>query len=53
LREFIEGAEAAIEVTHPRQHELVLKFIIVKIQGDAKDKLLARAETLGRRLKEF
>jgi hypothetical protein len=44
LREFIEGAEAAIEVTHPRQHGLVLKFIIAKIQGDAKDKLLARAE---------
>jgi hypothetical protein len=44
LREFIEGAEAAIEVTHPRQRELVLKFIVAKIQGDAKDKLLARVE---------
>jgi hypothetical protein len=44
LREFIEGAEAAIEVTHPRQRELVLKFILAKIQGDAKDKLLARVE---------
>jgi hypothetical protein len=44
LREFIEGAEAAIEVTHPEKHELGLKFIIAKIQGDAKDKLLARVE---------
>jgi hypothetical protein len=42
LREFIEGAEAAIAVTHPEKRELVLKFIVAKIQGDAKDKLLAR-----------
>jgi hypothetical protein len=42
LREFIEGAEAAIAVTHPGKRELLLKFIIAKIQGDAKDKLLAR-----------
>jgi hypothetical protein len=44
LREFIEGAEAAIEVTYPEQRALVLKFIFAKIQGDAKDKLLARVE---------
>jgi hypothetical protein len=44
LREFIEGAESAIEVTHPRERELILKFILAKIQGDAKDKLLARIE---------
>jgi hypothetical protein len=44
LREFIEGAEAAIEVVPPEKHELILKFIIAKIQGDAKDKLLARVE---------
>jgi hypothetical protein len=41
LREFIEGAEAAIAVTHPEKREL-LKFIVAKIQADAKDKLLAR-----------
>ena len=44
LREFIEGAEAAIAVTHPGKRELLLKFITAKIQGDAKDKLLARVE---------
>jgi hypothetical protein len=44
LREFTEGAEAAIEVVPPGKHELILKFIVAKIQGDAKDKLLARVE---------
>jgi hypothetical protein len=42
LREFIEVAEAAIAVTHPGKRELLLKFIVAKIQGDAKDKLLAK-----------
>jgi hypothetical protein len=32
LREFIEGAEAAIAVTHPGKRELLLKFIIAKRQ---------------------
>jgi hypothetical protein len=44
LREFIEGVEATIEVTPPEKHELLLKFIVAKIQGDAEDKLLARVE---------
>jgi hypothetical protein len=44
LREFIEGVEAAIGVVHPNKQELLLKFIVAKIQGDAKDKLLARVE---------
>ena len=44
LREFIEGVEAAIEVVHPNKQELLLKFVVAKIQGDAKDKLLARVE---------
>jgi hypothetical protein len=44
LREFIEGVEAAIGVVHPSKQELLLKFIVAKIQGDAKDKLLARVE---------
>jgi hypothetical protein len=44
LREFIESAEAAIESTHPEKHELVLKLIIAKIQGDVKDELLIKVE---------
>jgi hypothetical protein len=44
LREFIEGVEAAIEVVRPDQRDLLLKFVVAKIQGDAKDKLLARVE---------
>jgi hypothetical protein len=44
LREFIEGVEVAIGVVHPNKHELLLKFVFAKIQGDAKDKLLVRVE---------
>jgi hypothetical protein len=31
-------------VVHPNKQELLLKFVVAKIQGDAKDKLLARVE---------
>ena len=44
LREFIEGVESALEVIHPVKQELLLKFVVAKIQGEAKDKLLARVE---------
>jgi hypothetical protein len=44
LREFCEGVEAARQVVHPLQHPLLLKFIESKITGEAKDRLLARAE---------
>lgn len=40
LREFIEGADAAVEVVDPNQQQLLLKFIESKIVGDAKDRLL-------------
>jgi hypothetical protein len=33
LREFIDGVEAAIGVVHPDKQELLLKFIVAKIQG--------------------
>ena len=42
LREFIEGIESALEVIHPAKQELLLKFVVAKIQGEAKDKSLAR-----------
>jgi hypothetical protein len=44
LRESVEGVEAAIGVVHPDKQGLLLKFVVAKIQGDAKDKLLARVE---------
>jgi hypothetical protein len=44
LREFVEGVEAANGVVHPDKKGLLLKFVVAKIQGDAKDKLLARVE---------
>jgi hypothetical protein len=44
LREFCEGVESAIQVVHPAKHPLLLKFIESKITGEAKDRLLARAE---------
>ena len=34
LREFIEGVESALEVTHPTKHELLLKFIISSQYSD-------------------
>jgi aminopeptidase N len=44
LREFCEGVEAARQVVHSTKHPLLLKFIESKINGDAKDRLLARTE---------
>lgn len=44
LRAFIEGADAACQVTRPSKHPLLVKFIESKITGDAKDRLLARTE---------
>ena len=44
LREFCEGVEAARQVVHPTKYPLLLKFIESKITGEAKDRLLARAE---------
>jgi hypothetical protein len=31
-------------VVHPNKQELLLKFVVAKIQGDAKDKLFACVE---------
>jgi hypothetical protein len=44
LREFCEGIEAARQVVHPTKQPLLLKFTESKITGEAKDRLLARAE---------
>jgi hypothetical protein len=44
LREFMEGAEAAIKSTHPEDHELILKLIIARIEGEVKEKLLTKAD---------
>jgi hypothetical protein len=54
LREFIEGAETAIEVTSPEKRELVLKFIVAKIQVMLRIRYwLEWVETLGHKLKGF
>jgi hypothetical protein len=44
LREFCEGVETARQVVHPSKKPMILKFIESKITGEAKDRLLARAE---------
>jgi uncharacterized protein with von Willebrand factor type A (vWA) domain len=44
LREFIEGAEAAIESTSPENRELVLELIVDKIPGDVKEEQFTRVE---------
>jgi hypothetical protein len=44
LREFCQGVDTAIQVVHPTNHPLLLKFIESKITGEAKDRLLARSE---------
>jgi hypothetical protein len=44
LSEFCEGVESARQVVHPMKHPMLLKFVESKIVGEAKDRLLARAE---------
>ena len=43
LREFIQNVEATYEVVEPSNHSLLLKFVYVKIGGEAKTKLLSRS----------
>jgi hypothetical protein len=47
LREFRQGVEAAREVVDPNMYPSLLKFVLSKITGEAKDRLLARTETHG------
>jgi hypothetical protein len=44
LREFIEGAKAAIESTSPENRELVLELIVDKIPGDVKEEQFTKVE---------
>jgi hypothetical protein len=44
LREFCERVEAAREVVDPNMYPLLLKFVLSKITGEAKERLLARTE---------
>jgi len=41
LREFIENVDFAFELVHPDKHE-ILKFVKIKITGDARSKLMVR-----------
>jgi hypothetical protein len=44
LREFCEGVQSARQVVGLSKHLLLLKFMELKITGEAKDRLLARTE---------
>jgi hypothetical protein len=44
LREFCEWVESARQVVDPSKYPLLLKFVLSKITGEAKDRLLARTE---------
>jgi hypothetical protein len=44
LREFVANVETALAVVSPDKHAIFLKFIESKITGEAKTKLLARAD---------
>jgi hypothetical protein len=41
-REFIEGAEAAIKSTNPKDHELILELIAARTQGEVKKKIIGK-----------
>jgi hypothetical protein len=40
LREFIENVDVAFELAHPKEHDILLKFVKTKITGDARSKLI-------------
>jgi hypothetical protein len=43
LQDFVEKAEAALEIVHPKECEILLKLISTKIQGEAK-RLLTKVD---------
>ncbi|KAJ8888051.1 hypothetical protein PR048_007537 [Dryococelus australis] len=42
LKEFIDNVEAVVELTNPRDHEQLLRFVKAKMTREANTKLLAR-----------
>ena len=42
LREFIENVDVAFLLVHPNKHEILLKFVKIKITGDSRSKLMVR-----------
>ena len=42
MREFIENVDVAFELVHPNKHEILLKFVKMKITGDARSNLIVR-----------
>ena len=45
LREFIENVDVVFELVDPSKHDILLKFVKVKITGDARSKLMVRELT--------
>jgi hypothetical protein len=42
LREFIENVDVVFELVDPSKHDILLKFVKVKITGDAQSKLMVQ-----------
>jgi len=42
LRKFIRNVDVAFELVHPNKQEILLKFVKMKITGDASSKLIVR-----------
>lgn len=53
LRSFCEGVEAAFELVHPDKHPILLKFVVSKILGDAKEKILSRSHRSWEEIKQI
>jgi hypothetical protein len=53
LREFLANVETALAVVNPDKHAIFLKFIESRITGEAKTKLLARADRTWNRIKQI
>jgi len=45
LREFIKIVDVVFELVDPSKHDILLKFVKVKITGDARSKLMVRELT--------
>lgn len=42
LKEFIDNVDTAFEIADPADHDVLLKFVIAKITGDARSKLMIK-----------
>jgi myo-inositol catabolism protein IolC len=45
IREFVENVDTVFDLVDPSRHEVLLKFVMAKISGHARSKLMVRDQT--------